>query len=201
MKSLTGAVVSQRPAKRFADDATLARLVALARSGDEQAQDALMHAYEGGVARYVVQQVGSGNHCEDLCQTIFVRMLLALPRLKSESGFESWLLTIARNVCIDHLRQRKSWRRIFTPFLPAHEAIADRPQEPEPQVLAETGLLDNMPADDRRLVLLSLDRGNTYEDLARLENTSVSAIKSRLFRARRRLRHSAGGSAGGSNDE
>ena len=183
--------------KRFADDATLARLVALARSGDEQAQDALMHAYEGGVARFVVQQVGSGNHREDLCQTIFIRMLLALPRLKSESGFESWLLTIARNVCIDHLRQRRSWRRIFTPFLPAHETIADQPQDPEPRPIAESGLLDEMPAADRRLVLLSLDRDNTYEDLARLENTSVSAIKSRLFRARRRLRHSAGGS----NDE
>jgi RNA polymerase sigma-70 factor, ECF subfamily len=170
--------------------------VALARSGDEQAQEALMHAYEGGVARFVVQQVGSGNHCEDLCQTIFVRMLLALPRLKSEAGFESWLLTIARNVCIDHLRQRRSWRRIFTPFLPSHESVADRPQETEPTSLAETGVLDDMPAADRRLVLLSLDRDNTYEDLARLENTSVSAIKSRLFRARRRLR-----SAGGSHDE
>ena len=118
---------------------------------------------------------------------VFVKMARALRRLRAPEQFESWLFRLARNTCIDQLRREKL-RRIFTPFAPEHENIA------EPDVSANTEELDELrhalsqirPKD--RALLALVQEGRSHAEIAETFNTSVAAVKARLHRAREQLR-------------
>jgi RNA polymerase sigma-70 factor (ECF subfamily) len=165
-----------------------AALIERAGSGDRRATELLIGLYQQRVARFVVAQTADAAHYEDLCQTIFVKMVLALPRLRAADRFEPWLFQIARNACRDHLRARQGWRRLFVPWAPAHDAAA----EPERSLDADHDVLERrmaeLPEAQRTILKLSLDGTRSYEDMARLSGSSVSAVKSRLYRARENLR-------------
>ena len=116
-------------------------------------------------------------------------MVLGLPRLQSCDRFEPWLYQIARNVCRDHLRRRRGWRRLFQPY----ESIHDEIPAPSPALSGhdEEALargLERLPASQRDLLRLSMDGKRSYADLARLTNSSIAAVKSCLHRARANLR-------------
>ncbi len=160
-----------------------------ARAGDESALEELIRAYQGRIARFVIAQTGERHDYEDLCQTIFVKMALALPGLKAPATFEAWLFRIARNVCIDHLRHRRWWQRMFVAFEPDHEAVAVQPAAPDHREADLERALADLPPADRELIDLARDGRRSLRELARLTNLSVSALKSRLFRARIRLKH------------
>ena len=99
-------------------------LVAQAMDGDRRAAEELIMLYQQRMARFVIGQTNDEAHYEDLCQTIFVKMVLALPKLRAPGRFEPWLFQIARNVCRDHLRARQGWRRLFVSYDAEHEAVA-----------------------------------------------------------------------------
>ncbi len=160
------------------DETTLA----LACRGDERAQEALIRAYQARIAGFVISQTGR-DHFEDLCQNIFVKMVLALPRLSDREKFEPWLFTIARNVCRDHLRRQRWRRRLFTP-LGDHDLPAPAAPKTTPELAPALAAL---PSADRELLTLQLQK-QTYQTLATATGSSVAAVKSRLFRARAKLR-------------
>lgn len=149
----------------------------------------LIKRYQERVARLVIAQTGNGSHYEDLCQTIFVKMVLALPRLKDASRFEPWLFQIARNVCRDHLRARSGWRRLFVSYEPAHEGVAV-PQNPPLRFAVEVveAGIERLPDAQRAVLELSLEAPRSYDDIAALSNATTTAIKSRLHRARENLK-------------
>jgi RNA polymerase sigma-70 factor (ECF subfamily) len=166
------------------------KTLADARAGDELAMELLIRDYQTRVARFVVSRTSAGPHVEDICQAIFVKMVLGLERLGNDAAFESWLFRIAQNACRDHLRRRLGWRRLFVPFGPEHEEVA------EPEELPGAGLdrlalarqaLAGMPATDRTLIELAA-QNRRYDEMAALTGIGVGALKSRLFRARERLR-------------
>jgi RNA polymerase sigma factor (sigma-70 family) len=94
----------------------------------------LIERYQRPVARVVAGELrtagGELSQCEDLCQAVFVKMVLGLNRLKRTETFEGWLFQIARNVCRDHLRSQRWRRRLFEPFADRHETVAS----PVPEV-------------------------------------------------------------------
>jgi RNA polymerase sigma-70 factor (ECF subfamily) len=174
------------PDKGPLPDETLA-LIARAGSGDRRAVERLIVQYQQRVARFVIAQTRDDAHYEDLCQTIFVKMVLALPRLRSAARFEPWLFQIARNVCRDHLRARSGWRRLFAAYDASHAAVP----APEPQHDFVAGIearIDRLPPPQRDVLRLSLEQPRSYEEMARLSQSSVPALKSRLYRARENLR-------------
>jgi RNA polymerase sigma-70 factor (ECF subfamily) len=162
-------------------------LIERAGSGDRRAAELLIGLYQQRVARYVIAQTTDTTHYEDLCQTIFVKMVLALPKLRARERFEPWLFQIARNACRDHLRARQGWRRLFVAFQPSHEAVA-APEPSPPSGDDFEQRIAELPEAQQAILKLSLDGENSYEDMARQSGSSVSAVKSRLFRARENLR-------------
>jgi len=166
-------------------------LVMRAADGERRAAEQLIALYQQRVARFVVSQTGDEAHYEDLCQTIFVKMVLSLPGLRARDRFEPWLFQIARNVCRDHLRRKRSWRNLFVSYDETHEAVATPEPSREPPVNMAEAMqrnIDRLPQAQRSLMRLSLENENSYEDMARETRSSVSAVKSRLHRARENLR-------------
>jgi RNA polymerase sigma-70 factor, ECF subfamily len=172
----------------------LEELILRGRSGDRQALTQLIRRYQTRMARFVIGQTGDGSHYEDLCQTIFVKMVLTIGRLREADRFESWLYQIARNVCRDHLRSRQGRRRMFVPLGPECENVSESPAARSDQIARsdeEKNLgpgLAQLPPGQRHLLELSLEKKRSYEELATMTSTTVSAVKSRLFRARENLR-------------
>lgn len=162
-------------------------LVARAGSGDRRAAERLIVLYRQRIARFAIAQTRDAAHYEDLCQTIFVKMVLGLPRLRAAGRFEPWLFQIARNVCRDHLRARTGWRRLFTAYEPSHEAVPVPEPAPDPLDRIEERV-QHLPPPQQEILRLSLEGAHSYEELARLSQTTVPAVKSRLHRARENLR-------------
>ena len=169
-------------------------LVAKSKKGDAVAMELLIKRYQPRMAGFVFVWVGDGQAVDDLCQTIFYKMLLGLPRLEDDEKFESWLFRIARNACFDYLRRRRL-QRIFVPwqsgdheFASAPESTADAADDHRLDIFRRALL--RLPRKQRELVALLQDDRLSYEQLAAITNSSVNAVKSRLFRARRQLRKS-----------
>jgi RNA polymerase sigma-70 factor, ECF subfamily len=170
------------------DHISTADLVISGKSGDDDAKASLIERYQGRMAGFVLGCVGERHAVDDLCQTIFCKMLVALPRLKENDKFESWLFRIARNACFDYLR-RQRLRRILIPWhADAEQVPAPEPASDENRIETFRRALMNLPRNQRELIALLQDDQMTYEQLAAITNSSVSSVKSRLFRARRTLR-------------
>jgi RNA polymerase sigma-70 factor (ECF subfamily) len=165
----------------------LEELILRGRSGDRAALAELIRRYQMRMARFTIAQTGDESHYEDLCQTIFAKMVLALPHLRATERFESWLFQIARNVCRDHLRAGQGWRRLFAPLGPDSENVGAEPPPNDEGGDIGHGLA-RLPPGQRHLLELSLDSKRSHEELAAMTGTSVSSVKSRLFRARENLR-------------
>jgi RNA polymerase sigma-70 factor (ECF subfamily) len=171
---------ASRPEPRALED-----LIPAGCGGDRLALGHLIERYQFRMARFVLAQTRDPNTVEDLCQTGFVKMVINLPQLRDVSRFESWLFQIARNVCRDHLRAALGWRRYFVPYDAAYEGVA-MSEAATGESKLDDGIAQLTP-EDRALLRLHLEEKKSYGELAHLSNTSVSAIKSRLYRARREL--------------
>ena len=166
----------------------LAATVERARAGDHAAIRELIELYQGRVGRFVLSMLGNDSDWEDVAQVTFVKMMLGIERLQSTEIFESWLFKIARNSSLDHLRRRR-WRRLFASWEPHHGEVAATAGGFEDARLAQVErALILMPADQRELILLMRENDWSYGDLARITGATPAAVKSRLFRARSRLR-------------
>jgi RNA polymerase sigma-70 factor, ECF subfamily len=166
----------------------LAATVERARAGDETGIRTLIELYQGRVGRFVLSMIGDDSEWEDIAQATFVKMILGIERLQTVEIFESWLFKIARNTSLDHLRRRR-WRRIFIPWEVHHSEVAAPARAIEDGRLALVErAMTRLPVDQRELILLMRENDWSYGDLARITGASASAVKSRLFRARSRLR-------------
>jgi len=179
-----------RPKPPHADEsaASLSELVARARANEDAALEELIRTYQRRIAALVISLIGNDDDWQDVCQQIFVKMVLGLRRLDDLGAFEAWLIRIARNCCFDHLRRRRT-RRFLMPWQEWHESI---PSEPPAPVETRTAVLDaaiaRLPSEQRELMTMVRTRHWSYDALVRETGLSLAALKSRLFRARRRLR-------------
>ena len=175
------------PTERSNTGPTLAEVVEQAQAGEERSMTALIELYQKRVAGYVFRLLCEPSAVDDVCQLIFLQMCRSLPSLREVSRFEPWLFRIARNTCYSHRRKEKL-RRLFTPLLPVHEAVAS--VEPSPlsgKLAAVNEALKDLSLRDRELLALCT-QDFSYDQMAAITNLTVANLKSRLFRARQALK-------------
>jgi RNA polymerase sigma-70 factor (ECF subfamily) len=123
----------------------------------------------------------------DLVQDAFVKAYIRLDECRDPAHFRAWLFSIARNLCLDHL---KNVRRLSVPFsmFPGSECIPspESGQSELKRTLDEA--LDMLSPDLRDAFLLKHQAGYTYEEVAEIAAASASAVKMRVHRARETLR-------------
>jgi RNA polymerase sigma-70 factor (ECF subfamily) len=168
-------------------------LVARVLEGDQQAFAELVETYQRSVYNLAYRMLGNAREAEDAAQEAFLRAYQHLKRYDPTRSFKTWLLSITSNHCIDRLRKRRlTWLSIDEP-LPAHPSLVS--SEADPEGAAEEGehqeavqdLLDGLAPDYRAAVVLRYWYDMSYAEIARTLDTTESAIKSRLFRARQML--------------
>lgn len=174
-----GPVDSDGPASPDGDPATGYALAA--RDGDAGAQAAFVRATQADVWRFAAALVDPDS-ADDLTQETYLRAFRALPGFAGRSSVRTWLLSIARRVCADHLRTVVRRRRLDA-RLTAH-ARTDGPHPDPAGQLSAADLLRTLSADRREAFVLTQVIGLSYVEAAAVEGVQVGTIRSRVARAR-----------------
>ena len=167
-------------------------LVSRAQQGDDEAFTRLVETYQVPVYRLCYRMLGGNVHdAEDAAQETFLRAYKALRRYDSKRSFATWLLSIAAHHCIDLTRRRRMRLVSLETFTgqtlpdtnPLPEKVAfQNERQREVQVL-----LSALSSTDRAAVVLYYWYDYSYQEIAEALSLTVSAVKSRLHRARKRL--------------
>lgn len=165
----------------------LAALVRRAQDGSEAALEGLVCRFQDRIAGLVYSLIGRSDAIEDVCHNAFLKMISGLPRLRDANSFEPWLFRIARNACNDHFRKERV-RRLFVPFELKHEQVTTPEHHVDSRLDGFRVAVEGLPRAQKELILLLAEHDWSYEQLAEITNSTVSAVKSRLFRAREFLR-------------
>lgn len=164
-----------------------------ALQGDTAAFGQLVRAYERPVYNLTYRMLGNAAEAEDAAQETFLRAYSKLATYQPERKFVNWLLSIASHYCIDRLRRKNRAPELsLDDALPLQWMASDSPQ-PDQAVSKKQErermrrMLDTLPPAYRAAVVLRYWYGLSYREIAMTMDTTESAIKSRLHRARRML--------------
>jgi RNA polymerase sigma-70 factor (ECF subfamily) len=172
-------------------------LVAAAQRGELPAFNQLVMAYQGLAYNVAYRIMGDADAAADATQDAFLKAYRALRGYRGGS-FKAWMLRIVTNTCYDALRALKRRRAESLDDLavaPEHAwQLANGHAGPEEQTLRhELGQMiqvgiAGLPADQRTALVLSDIQGMSYQEIAEVMGCSLGTVKSRLSRARARLR-------------
>ncbi len=155
----------------------LRALLDAAREGDDQAVAELVRRTQPDVWR-LCSVLGSTGEAEDLVQETYLRALRSLGSYRGDAPVRAWLLSIARNVCADHVRRRERQRRLLDRVRP-HPMDAVSPAH-----VGIDDLLDTLGPDRRDAFVLTQLLGLTYEEAAVALDCPIGTVRSRVARAR-----------------
>jgi RNA polymerase sigma-70 factor (ECF subfamily) len=165
--------------------------IARARAGDETAFAPLVDAYQSAIYNLCYRMLGEANEAEDAAQEAFLRAYAQLRRYDPTRPFKTWLFAIASHYCIDVLRKRRlTWLSIDDEALPPHPALQEPAPGPEEmasrreQSAVMQTLLARLSPEDRSVIVMRYWYDLSYEEIAEATGATVSAVKSRLHRAR-----------------
>jgi len=167
-----------------------------AQQGNDEAFTKLVEEHQTHVYNLCYRMLGEPEAAEDAAQESFLRAYQNLHRYDQSRSFATWLLSIAAHYCIDRLRRRKLSMfsldeenddgvtfEIADPASPNPEAESVKREERDRLHI----LLKDLDATDRAAIILRYWNDYSEIEIAESLNLTVSAVKSRLHRARRAL--------------
>ena len=176
-------------------------LVAEARAGDANAFAALMGQYESHVYRLALNITHNPQDAEDALHDAFLKAYTHLGEFRGDSRFSTWLVRIATNEALTKIRQRRPEEQVSSAEWTGAEEEISRPREikdvddnPEErcsktellEILSEA--IESLDVSLRMVFVLRDIQSFSTEDTARLLGLSDAAVKTRLMRARLKLR-------------
>ncbi len=174
-----------------------AAIIKQAQKGDVAAYNRLVLQYQSLVYNVVYRIMGEPQGAEDMTQEAFISAYKALNRFRG-GNFKAWLLRIATNACYDELRRYKRRPQSSLDDLTEDNesfAFMRSPEEgPEAQqqrlemMRAIEQCLEDLPEDQRITAVLRDVEGYDYNEIADITSSSLGTVKSRLSRARSKLR-------------
>jgi RNA polymerase sigma-70 factor (ECF subfamily) len=174
------------------------------RDGDTDAFQVLFSKYSSAIVKFAYRFLGSRDRAEEVAQTAFLQLYRARKRYQPKARFATYLYRIAANLCLNELRRFEYSGKIesldtsdgpdldstsFADRLPDHDSPGPADRLVCREVATEVKkVLEQLPPNQRMALLLSRVDGFSYEEVADSLDTSVSAVKSLVFRATATLR-------------
>jgi RNA polymerase sigma-70 factor (ECF subfamily) len=163
-----------------------AQILALARESHAEAFELLYATFKGRVYTLLLRIVADPEMADDLTHDVFAKALKLLPTLTAEHKVLPWLYRVANNAAIDQLRRRRrfSWLRIGA-LHGTHEephAADDHSRIPEQAHVQQ--VLRTLPPENAAALLLHALEGYSYKEIADIQGVSMTAVRSRIARAR-----------------
>jgi len=173
------------------------------QGGDRAAFAGLVRRHKTAIYNFILRQVRMRSVAEDLAQDVFVKIVQNAADFKHEARFTTWAYTIARNVCIDHLR-KMSLRRHPSLDQGSGEdgdgpTLGERTADPAPRAAVDrtaigtevgeriTRAVEELPPEQREVFLLR-ELGNVpFKDIAQMTGVPENTVKSRMRYALERL--------------
>jgi RNA polymerase sigma-70 factor (ECF subfamily) len=167
------------------------------QAGNVNAFQYLVETYQSRVYNLALRMLGNEQEAQDAAQDAFVQAYTHLASYRSDWRFKTWIMAITSNLCVDRLRRRRIEPLAFSDHTtdPDVEFVSHDPQPDttavrhEQQAAVRT-MLNQLAPDDRSMVVMFYWGDMSYDEIARITGTTVNAVKSRLFRARRALAQS-----------
>lgn len=178
-----------------------AALMLRAKRGDRAAFAELVDKYKQPVINFISRSLRDEAEAEDLAQNVFLQVYKSRVRYKQTAKFSTWLFTIARNLCLNELRRRSRHpaesleeSHIENEDQPARQ-FEDKSQPGAPENFLHGELaekieeaLNELPENQRSAILLCRQDDLSYEQIAKILRTSLSATKSLIHRGRETLK-------------
>jgi len=182
------------------------QLVRRVISGDERAFDELVQRNKRFVFNLCYRLLGDYDDADDCAQEVFIKVHKSIWGFRFESSFHTWIYRVAVNTCKNRLRslEYRMERKNIRLDAPADDdqkqvEVADQRQSPAGDLKRkELGQLiqaavNKLPTDQKLVVVLRDMEGRTYEEIAEITGLKLGTLKSRLSRARLRLREALKG--------
>ena len=185
--------------------ATETELIREAQKGSRPAFDALVRQYDQAVLRLALRLTGSEQDAQDIHQEAFLKAYRYLANFRFECSFYTWIYRIVTNLCLDHLRRRKSRREEQSVIVDSsggemdllsnisdERSMANPARELERKMLGERiqDALRRLTPRERTVFELKHYQGLRLRTIGEMLNTTEETAKNTLFRATRKLRNS-----------
>ena len=163
-------------------------------SGDQTAWDAIVRQHWRKVFNVAYKFVGKHDQAEDLTQDIFLKIFKSLDTFDRRANFQTWLISISRNLCIDHYRSVRKERETIDRDVDAND-LSPLSRDPSPVAALEqqdrVALLKQamagLPATLRTAVLMRDIQELSYQEIADKLRLPEGTVKSRINRGRTEL--------------
>ncbi len=165
--------------------------------GDETAFEELIERHQKAIIGTVAKMLGNASDAEDIAQQVFIRLWKSAPRYQPTAKFTTFLYTITRNLVFNESRRRsRKKEHSFDERQDDFHLQTPDPQtaSPDDEILnnelqhAIDQAIANLPEKQRLAVILRRYEGMPYDEIGRVLELTIPAVKSQLFRARNILR-------------
>ena len=168
-------------------------------SGDTEAFETLVLEHQNKVYSLALRMVGNEEDARDMAQEAFIRAYGSLAGFRGDSKFSVWLYRLTSNICIDFLRSRGKKRTVSMTWAgdegedAGELEIPDETWSPENQLersLTRESVrrgLESLSPQYREILLLREINGLSYAEIAGALSLEEGTVKSRIFRARKKL--------------
>src|SRR5229473_1702098 len=162
--------------------------------GDQNAWDLVVRQYWRKVFNVAYKFVGRHDEAEDLAQDIFLKVFKSLETFDRRANFQTWLISVSRNLCIDHYRSVRKERETINRDVDASELSPAAPDEgpgaaieQRDRVMLLRQALAALPAALRTAVLMRDIQERSYQEIAETLRLPEGTVKSRINRGRTEL--------------
>src|SRR6187399_1674518 len=176
------------------DSGEIEALIQQCLQGDQRAWDAIVQQYRRKVFNVAYKFVGKHDEAEDLTQDIFLKVFKSLGTFDRRANFQTWLISVSRNLCIDHYRSVRKERETISRDVDASELSpvssdlpADTRLERADRVVMLRQALDKLAPTLRTAVMLRDIQELTYQEIADKLHLPEGTVKSRINRGRTEL--------------
>ena len=160
------------------------------KAGDMRAFNGIVSKYQSKLLTIILKIVGNREDAEDITQEAFIKVFQSLEQFKGDAEFSTWLYRVAYNTTISELRKRKfTFLSIDDNCWADHEPACENADE----IDVEQGLacldaaLKRLSPDDAFLITLYYLEEQSIDEISKISNLSVSNVKVRLHRIRKKL--------------